>query len=185
MFKRITAMFLAIITVLCVMSGCKVQKVKSDPTPTPVQNEETGNKVEISSAGFDLSAIKTGDKVSVFTVKSADVKKQADGAISSAKITFTGEMSVRGQYAVKDGKCEFSFADEYTKLLPFPNTVSDGLKSFGLDVNKISAVYGDAEEGYASVIVKEYTLSYSVEDGEWQAFADDFAKDENEYAVMQ
>ena len=167
------------------MSGCKVQKKKSDPTPTPVQNEETGNKDEISSAGFDASKITIGDKVSVFTVKSADVVTQADGKISSANITFTGEMSVRGQYTVKDGVCEFAFYDEYAKLLPFPNTVPDGLKSFGLDTGKVSDVYGDAKEGYASVIVKEYTLSYSAQDGEWHAFADDFAKDENEYAVMQ
>ena len=70
-------------------------------------------------------------------------------------------------------------------MLPFPDGAANLLNGFGMDADKVSAVYGEEKEGYAALEIKEYTLTYSVEDGEWHAFADDFARVENEYVVMQ
>ena len=98
MLKKVIVILMTTVVLLCFLNGCKVEKEQSGATATPGQSTETGNDADISTAGFDLKTIKAGDKISVFTVKSVDIVKLADDSLGSAKIVFTGKLSIRGQY---------------------------------------------------------------------------------------
>lgn len=195
MFKKTTALLLVIVMVVCCMCACRVEEDKNAATATIIPvgtgtsdiENETGNETDITVADFDISNLKVGDKVSVFTVTDVDIKNSADGSLGSAVIKFTGSLAVRGSCTVVDESdlADLAVFDEYTSYLPYPVNAVNELKSVALAVDQLNDFYGDDTSGHVAVVIESYSLTYSVEDGEWHAFADEFSKDENEYAVMQ
>jgi len=187
MFKKITALLLAVIICAGLLCACKEKDKKPGATVSPTAALENGNETDITTAVFDYDKIKVGDRISVFTVSQVDIKKHGDGTLASAMIKFSGSLAVRGSYTLTDTSttADYDVFDEYAEYLPYPAKSVNEFKTVGLDAEKIKAVYGEAESGYAAVVLESYSLTYSVEDGEWHAFADSFSKDETEYSVMQ
>ncbi|MBQ8164534.1 MAG: hypothetical protein IJZ94_01780 [Clostridia bacterium] len=194
MGKKFTALLIVFITATCFICGCHVEKDKpvetvAAVTPTLTPTPEIGNDTDITTAGFDIDTIKAGDKISVFTVTSADIKKYEDGTLLDVEIKFTGSFAVRGTYRISEdadsSSCFFEFTDEYADYLPFPRNVVSEFDGFYIDVSKIQDIYGDGAEETAAIVIEEYSVKYSSEDGEWKANAGSFSKDENEYAIMQ
>lgn len=193
MFRKITVLLIMVMTITCILCGCGAEKnpnatataVVTNTATTEEQTPETGNKDDLTVAGFDFDKVKVGDKISVFTVSEVDVKKLDDGTLASARIKLSGSLAVRGSYILNADNSSFTFTDEYSGYIPFPNNAANKLDAFYIARDKMIEIYGDNDGGYAAIIIEEYLLTYSSEDGEWHAFAESFSKDENEYAIMQ
>lgn len=188
MFRKSTILLIVISMILCVFSACTVEQEDSGATALPVATStaviEDGNDLDITDAGFDLNKIKTGDTVSVFKVSSVNIDKAADGTITSGLIKFTGPLSVRGSYTLKDDKAEYSPLAEYVNYLPYPSGAGDYPEMIAVSADDTERIYGDAESGYAAIVIEEYSLKYDSETGKWQVSVDSFDKDENEYVVI-
>lgn len=191
MFKKSAILLVVISLIFCVICSCTTEQENPGTTIAPTAIPETGNEADITTALIDIDTIKVGDKISVFTVSEVDIKKEGDGSLESATIKFTGSLAVRGSYTLDDNIFDgdlfanYSVLEDYIDYLPYPRNVVNKTKAIGLDFEKLKTLYGDAESGYAAVVIEEYVLTYNEYfDGEWRAVAASFSKDENEYAVI-
>jgi hypothetical protein len=136
------------------------------PTPSPSASATPANK-------FDVTKAKVGDKVAGMTIKTIEPYDKTKGNLSgdNAKVTFTGEATVTGNYAydsetglsLKDPVCIHTLDASSADKIPMLSTDTDNYTAFCFSNQETAkpkfAPVGS--KGVATVVIKNFILNMS------------------------